>query len=306
MSELAGDSSTPGRPAIAPGPGVWLVDASLFLMALIWGVNFVVVKFATGVFPPMPFNAVRVSLAAVTLMIIASLRAHPWPDRRRTLTLLGLGVLGNGVYQMFFINGVSLTRAGDAALLIAATPAFIALIGRLRGIERIGSKGWIGIAMSIVGIGLVSGAAAFAQTPAALRGDLLILCGALSWAFYTVLLKPYMTDVDGVKLSAITMVGGAIWLDAFAWRSVLDTPWSSAPWSAYGAMLFSGLGALVVAYLFWYRGVRIIGPTRTAMYSNLQPVFAVLVAWAVLGELPTVWQGVGAASIMSGLLLARS
>jgi drug/metabolite transporter (DMT)-like permease len=102
------------------------------------------------------------------------------------------------------------------------------------------------------------------------------------------------------------MVGGAICLDVYSWRAVVATPWSAAPPAAYGAMLFSGLGALVIAYLLWYRGVRLIGPTRTAMYSNLQPIFAVLVAWAVLGELPTVWQGVGAASIMSGLVLARS
>jgi drug/metabolite transporter (DMT)-like permease len=254
----------------------------------------------------LPFNAVRVTLAAVTLMIIASLGEKPWPDRKRTLALLGLGVLGNGVYQMFFINGVTLTRAGDAALLIAATPAFIALIGRARGIERIGGKGWMGIVLSILGIGLVSGAAAFAQSSDAVRGDLLILGGALSWAFYTVLLKPYMNDVDGVKLSALTMVGGAICLDLYSWRAVIDTPWADASAKAYGAMLFSGLGGLVIAYLLWYRGVRLIGPTRTAMYSNLQPIFAVLVAWAVLGELPTVWQGVGAASIMSGLVLARS
>jgi drug/metabolite transporter (DMT)-like permease len=306
MHKPAGDASAPGHPAPPPGPGVWLTDASLFLMALIWGVNFVVVKFATEVLPPMPFNAVRVSLAAVTLMIIAALRDKPWPDRKRTLMLLALGVLGNGVYQMLFINGLALTRAGDASLLIAATPAFIALIGRVRGVERIGSKGWFGILLSIVGIGFVSGAAAFAQTQAALLGDFLILCGALCWAFYTILLKPYMQDIDGVKLSALTMVGGALSLDLYAWRSVLDTPWAAAPPAAWGAMAFSGFGALVVAYLFWYRGVRIIGPTRTAMYSNLQPVFAVLVAWAVLGELPTVWQGIGAASIMSGLVLARS
>jgi drug/metabolite transporter (DMT)-like permease len=306
MSELAGDISAPGRPMTPSGPGVWLVDASLFLMALIWGTNFVVVKFATGVLPPLPFNAVRVSLAAVTLMIIASLGARPWPNRRRTLGLLALGVLGNGIYQVFFIFGVSMTRAGDASLLIAATPAFIALISRLFGIERVGGKGWIGIAMSIGGIGLVSGAAAIAQTSAALRGDVLILCGALSWAFYTVLLKPYMSDVDGLKLSALTMVGGAVCLDVVAWHSVLATPWSVAPMAAYGALVFSGFGALVIAYLFWYRGVRIIGPTRTAMYSNLQPIFAVLIAWAVLGEIPTVWQGIGAASIMSGLVLARS
>ena len=306
MSELAGDSTTPGRSTSPSRPGFWLVDASLFLMALIWGVNFVVVKFATGVLPPLPFNAVRVTLAAVTLMIVGAMRDKPWPDRRRTLALLALGVLGNGIYQMFFINGVALTRAGDAALLIAATPAFIALIGRIRGIERIAWKGWVGILLSIVGMAFVSGAAAIAQTSAAVRGDLLILCGALSWAFYTVLLKPYMHDVDGVKLSALTMVGGAICLDLYSWRAVLETPWSSAPPAAYGAMMFSGFGALVIAYLLWYRGVRIIGPTRTAMYSNLQPIFAVLIAWAVLGELPTIWQGIGAASIMSGLVLARS
>src|SRR5690348_12434018 len=120
MSELASDAS-PGRSTTSSGPGFWLVDASLFVMALIWGVNFVVVKFATTVLPPLPFNAVRVTLAAVTLMIISLLRDKPWPDRRRTLALLALGVLGNGIYQMFFIKGVSLTRAGDAALLIGAT-----------------------------------------------------------------------------------------------------------------------------------------------------------------------------------------
>jgi drug/metabolite transporter (DMT)-like permease len=306
MNKLAGDASTPGHPAVASGPGVWLTDASLFLMALIWGVNFVVVKFATGVLPPVAFNAVRVSLAAITLLAISSLGNKPWPKRRQSLILIGLGVLGNGLYQLFFIEGVALTRAGDASLLIAATPAFIAIIGRMRGVERIGSRGWMGIVMSIAGIGLVSGAAASGQARSALVGDLLILCGSLCWAIYTVMLKPHMQDVDGIKLSALTMLGGAISLILYAWPAVLATHWSEAPRAAYGAMLYSGLGALVIAYLFWYRGVRVIGPTRTAMYSNLQPIFAVIVAWMVLGELPTVWQGVGAASILSGLALARS
>jgi drug/metabolite transporter (DMT)-like permease len=63
---------------------------------------------------------------------------------------------------------------------------------------------------------------------------------------------------------------------------------------------------MVVAYLIWYRGVRVLGPTRTAMFGNLQPLFALVVAWLALGEALTLWQGVGAASIMSGLLLTRS
>jgi drug/metabolite transporter (DMT)-like permease len=78
------------------------------------------------------------------------------------------------------------------------------------------------------------------------------------------------------------------------------------PTLGWAALLYSAVFALVIAYYFWYRGVRVIGPTRTAMYSNLQPVIAVLMAWALLHETPTAWQSVGAVSIMSGLLLTRS
>lgn len=306
MELHAGGASTPGQSTATSGPGVWLTDVSLMLMAAIWGVNFVVVKYATGLLPLLPFNAVRVTLAALVLLLIASLGRGPWPNRRTTLALLGLGVLGNGIYQMLFINGIARTRAGDASLIIAATPAFIALLGRARGTERIGGRGWTGILMSIAGIGLVSGAAALVQTRTALFGAGLILAAAFCWAFYTVLLKPYMNGLDGVKLSAITMAGGATSLMLYGWPQVLATKWGAAPASAWFALVYSGLGGLVIAYLFWYRGVRIIGPTRTAMYSNLQPIFAVGVAWIVLGEVPTAWQGVGAASIMSGLLLTRT
>jgi drug/metabolite transporter (DMT)-like permease len=61
-----------------------------------------------------------------------------------------------------------------------------------------------------------------------------------------------------------------------------------------------------VAYLFWYRGLRVLGPTRTAVYSNLQPVIAIIVAWVFLHEAPTIWQGVGTGTIMTGLFLTRT
>lgn len=306
METNAGGVSAPGPSAEARRPGVWLTEASLLLMATIWGVNFVVVKFATTVLPPLPFNAVRVTLAAAALVIIAALGKSPWPGRRQALSLVALGMLGNGIYQVFFVEGVAHSRAGDAALVIAATPAFIALLGRFRGVERIGGKGWLGILLSIIGICLVSGAAVVAGKGGSLLGDALILGASFSWALYTVLLKPHTHTVDGLKLGALTMIGGSAVLIAIAWHDVLVTPWRAAPPAAWGAMAYSGIGALVIAYTLWYRGVRIIGPTRTAMFSNVQPVIAVLVAWMVLGEFPTLWQGVGAASIMSGLVLTRA
>jgi drug/metabolite transporter (DMT)-like permease len=87
---------------------------------------------------------------------------------------------------------------------------------------------------------------------------------------------------------------------------MLATHWDRLPLLAWGSITYSGLFALVIAYLFWYHGVRVLGPTRTAMYSNLQPVFALAVAWLVLGESITPWQIAGAISIISGLLLTRS
>ena len=71
-------------------------------------------------------------------------------------------------------------------------------------------------------------------------------------------------------------------------------------------MFYSGIFALVIAYLFWYRGVQVLGPTRTAMYSNLQPVIALGAAWAALGEVPTPWQALGAGTIIAGVVLTRT
>lgn len=295
-----------GPPARVRARRFSLTDVTLVTMALIWGVNIPVVKMGTQMLAPLAYNGVRVALAAASLLVIGALGGRTWPSRSRIMTLLGLGVLGNGLYQVFFIEGIARTRAGSAALVLAATPAFVALVGRMRGIERISSRGMFGIALSIAGIGLVVyGGAARAEGSATLVGNLLVLAGTMCWAVFTVLLKPHTHEVDGVQLTAITLTGGAIPLLVVAMPSIAATRWTTVPAGAWAAITFSGLGALVIAYLFYNRGVRTIGPTRTAMYGNLQPIIALLVAWITLGETPTVWQGLGAGGIMSGLLMTR-
>ena len=298
---------TPGYASPAARPGAWLTDMLLVLMAVIWGVNFSVVKFATTVMSPLAFNSMRVAIAAVVLLVLGASIQRAWPSRRDTLILIALGVLGNGLYQLFFIEGMDRTRAGTAALLLAASPAFIAIAGRMRGVERITRRGWGGIALQIVGMAcVVIGGAAVPAGGGSLAGNLLILGGALSWAAFTVLLKPYTHRVHGIQLSAITMVGGAIPLILWSAPEIMGTGWTALSGSAWGAIMYSGFLALVVAYLIYYHGVRMIGPTRTAMYANLQPLIALIVAWMVLSEAPTVWQVAGAGAIMTGLLMTRS
>ena len=280
-------------------------------MALIWGVNFIVVKVGTQLMHPLAFNGARVTIAAVALVVVVVVMREQWPSRKDVLTLLGLGVIGNGMYQVFFIEGIARTRAGDAALVLAASPALMAIIGRVLGVERVTRRRVLGIAASLLGMALVvfgSGkvAASASGAVSTLAGNMLVLAACVCWATYTVLLKPYTERIAGVPLSAVTMVGGAIPLLALSMTQMVSTPWTALPANGWGALLYSSVLALTVAYLFWYRGVRVLGPTRTAMYANLQPVVALLVAWLALGEQPTIIQVLGAIAIMGGLLLTRA
>ena len=290
----------------SPQRGFTATDLMLFLMATIWAVNFSVVKFATRAITPLAFTGLRVGMAAVVLVVIAVASKSAWPQRRDFLILLAIGVLGHGVYQYFFVEGLSRTRAGHAALIVAAAPAFIAIASRLRGIERVRRKMLFGIALSVVGVALViSDSAQAAAGEATLAGSLLMLAAVLTWTSFTVLLQPYTLRFSPLKLSAITMIGGLVPLLVVSGPALVATQWSSVPLSAWAAVFYASIVSMVVAYLFWYRGIKLLGPTRTSVYSNIQPVIALAIAWIFLREVPTLWQSIGAGTIITGVLFTR-
>ena len=282
-------------------------DALLLLMALIWGVNFSVVKFGTTVFSPLAFTGLRVILAAIVLLGISAARRKPWPRRNEIFALMGLGMLGNGLYQIFFVEGISRTNVGNAALIVAAAPAFIAIASRLGGVERVHKRVLGGIGLSLAGVALVVfGSARSPQGDTTLFGTLLVFAGTLCWTAFTVLLQPYARRIDAIQLSSFTMLGGCIPMLIVTPRALMATDWSRVGLPAWAAIFYASVISMGVAYLFWYRGLRVLGATRTAVYGNLQPVIAIAVAWIFLGEPATAWQGVGTATIMTGLFLTRT
>jgi len=288
-------------------PSFGKTDVLLILMALIWGVNFSVVKYATQVMTPLAFTGVRVGLAAVVLMAIVALRNRKWPSRTDILALMALGIFGNGVYQLLFVEGLSRTKVGNASLIVAAAPAFIAVASRLWGIERLHRKAVAGVGLSVSGVALVVlGSARAGQGQSTLLGTALVFCGMLLWTAFTVLLQPYARRLDPVHLSAFTMLGGTLPMLVATPRALIATSWSQIGIAAWAAIFFASVISMVVAYLFWYRGLRVLGPTRTAVYGNLQPIIAITVAWIFLHEAPTLWQGIGTGTIMTGLFLTRS
>jgi drug/metabolite transporter (DMT)-like permease len=301
-------SSTVTSDAVAAPRAIpYGTDALLVCMAIIWGVNASVMKVATNVMPPLVFNAARLGLAAIALVALALGVRDSGLTRRDVVALLGLGLIGTGLYQFFMIEGLARTRAGTTALILASGPAFVALFGRMLGVERITSRGLVGILLSMVGIALVALTLPAELTRrVSLLGNVLVLIGCICWSLFTVLIKPYANRFDGRLITAITVVGGTIPLSLIAIPALPSVAWETLSFATWGAILYAGLASMVIAYLFWNRGVRLLGPTRTSMYGNLQPLFALTAAWLLLGERPIVWQLVGAVGIIGGVILTRT
>jgi drug/metabolite transporter (DMT)-like permease len=314
MSSLTDAPSESGAPAVAvltppPAPAFHVTATDLLLlgMATIWGVNFVVMKFGAAAFSPLAFNALRVALAAVALAAIAfapGARRPAWPDAKR---LMLLGLLGHALYQLLFLNGLHLARAGTASLIIAGTPALIAILLWVTGQERITRRAAVGIVLSLAGIGLVvTAAAAPSATDDSPVGLAMILAASLCWAFYTLGLRPLTHRVDGVQIGAWTVFGAVGPMVLMGLPALWRTDFAAVTLAAWGAVFYSAFLAFVVAYLIWYRGVRLLGPVRTAMYANLQPIIALGFAWLVLHEQPTGVQFIGAACVIGGVYLSRT
>ncbi|HSL70132.1 MAG TPA: DMT family transporter [Longimicrobiales bacterium] len=286
----------------------WRAHAALFLMAVIWAVNFSVAKIALRALSPLAFNALRFPMAALALFLL--LRTHgpiqlPAPEDR--LRVLGLGLLGNAIYQMGFIFGLDHTRAGTASVLLAGTPLMTALLSARLGHERVSIRVLVGVFCTLAGIALVVwfDPRGEAGAQSSYLGPLLLLGASMSWAVYTVGSRRLVDRYGPLAVTFWTLTVGAAILFLIGLPSVSRTDLSALPLEMWLAIVYAGVLSIALAYLIWYNGVAVLGNTRTATYSNLVPVLTLGVAWLWLAEVPHPGQVVGAFVIIAGVSLAQ-
>lgn len=277
-------------------------------MALIWGINFPIIKAVLPDIPPLAFNALRFPLAALTVLIILKSSGKlPKPHRSDWPRVIALGVLGNVAYQGFFIFGVQGTYAGNASILLATTPVWTLILSSVRGHERPGAQIWIGVLATLSGMLLVvlGSRSAVGLEGSTLKGDLLIIGGAITWSIYTVGSRRLVRTYGAIPVTAWTLWVGSLGLVLLGIPSLADLPLRElSPW-AWASVGYAGILAIGLAYLLWYRGVQRIGNSRTAAYSNLVPIVALAIAWVWLGEVPSLMQILGATIVLVGLSVAR-
>ncbi len=300
------------EPAFAERPrGLTGTDGLLVLMTLIWGVNYIVIKAIFAQISPLAFNAVRFPVAVAAVAAFAWAVGARRPPKGALPRLAVLGVVGNTCYQLCYIEGMARTRAGNAALIMAAVPVLTGVASHVLGHERLRWRDVWGLGLSSAGLtALILGSGVevrFGGNATAVVGDLLMLLSVVFWTAYTIGAKRLVDELGPTVTTAWTMGLGAIPLLLMCLPSAVAQPWRSVTPAAWaGTILVSSLGSLVLAYLIWYRGVERLGSTRTAFYSNFTPLVTLLTAWPLLGEVPTAWQITGAAGIFGALALIRS
>ncbi len=283
-------------------------DLLMLLVVSFWGLNLSLVKIALGEIPPLPYNGLRLLLAAAALFVWLLLSEKNLSLRRQDLPkIILLSFSGYVLYQYLFITGINLTTASNTAVIFGSTPIMISLLSSFFKHEKITPLGWLGIALGFTGIYLViSGrAGGFSLSRQTWKGDLLLFAAVFLWAHYSVSARPLLKIYSPLKFTAVTMGLGALMFFPFSVPQLRKVSLASVSATAWLCMLYSGVIALSLTLVLWFFSVRKVGNSQTAVYSNLQPILAIVFAHIILAERASTSLLLGAGVVFVGIYCTR-
>jgi drug/metabolite transporter (DMT)-like permease len=284
-------------------------DALMLLAAVIWGINFTFIKIGLRELSPAGFNGLRLLLTAVLFLGILGISGRGFGVIRKDLwKLAALGIAGNTIYQLLFISAISRTSASNTSLILSMSPIFVALLSVVFRIERVSGAAWAGIFVSFAGLYLIlakqDGGLNFLAE--GFRGDVMIFFGTILWAAYTVWSKPFLDKLSPLQFATVTMGFGALFYVPLTIKDIVRIPWASVSADAWAGLVLSSVFGLVIGYLIWYYSVQKVGNAKTAIYSNLTPIFTIFFALLFLGEELRPAEVVGTVVILAGVYQTRA
>jgi drug/metabolite transporter (DMT)-like permease len=279
--------------------GLLLVIPGLFAS------NNVAARMADGVVGPAALAFWRWFLAAALILPIAV--GGLW--RKRALLrsewvhILALGLIGMTIVSLVTFAGARGTTASNIGLIYSATPAMILLLDRLFGGVALSTRQLAGLVLCLLGIGFIvlRGEMSTLLSLRFSQGDLLICCGTIAWALYSVLLKYWPTRLNVVERASVIATAGAMFclpialIEAGGLAIPVPTP------KALGIVLTVGVlagGLLIVLHAFV---TDVLGPRIAVVLLYLVPLYNILLAWLVLGEALQLYQAIGGTLVLAGV-----
>jgi drug/metabolite transporter (DMT)-like permease len=280
----------------------------LLVIVTLWASYPAAIKLALPDMPPLLMAALRCIIAAAFLVVLL-LRSSVESVRAISPGALGafllLGFAGIFVSTQGSYLSIYYSTAANIILLQAATPVMTALGARLYLGERLLAPQWAGVAVSAFGVlVVVTRGRLIALRPEDVHvGDLINLVCLAGWTTYTVYSKRVLATYSPAMVTAGAYVAGTLMIlpVAIVTAPLFPTPRWTSP-VAWGVVLYQAvMGA--IAHVWWARAIRAVGPSRSAMFLNVQPVIGLALAALVLGEHIGVWQLAGGACVLAGVAM---
>jgi len=286
-----------------------VVYIKLLLTALFWGGTFIAGKLIANRVEPFSAAFLRFCVASILLLILTSRERGGFPPIKKTqfITLFLLGMTGVFSYNALFFKGLQFMGAGRASLIIANNPVIITLFAALIFKEKLS---WIkvsGIVLSVTGAMVVisKGSPGELLRGGVGWGEILIFGCVGSWVAYTLIGKAIMKDLSPLaSVSYSSLIGtAALFIPALAEGMTTAVPqYSILDWVC---IAYLGVFGTVLGFVWYYEGIKALGPTRAGQFINFVPICAILLAFFILGEPVTLSLLVGAGLVISGVSLTN-
>jgi drug/metabolite transporter (DMT)-like permease len=294
-----------------PSPRRSLFDRPYLLLSLtslFWAVNIVLGRFIAGTLPPVALSQIRWTGAGLIALPFAWRHAKAdWPIIRANLgILLLLSLTGIAIYNTLAYHGLEYTTAINGLLMQSATPLMIGAWSLVLFHDRLTPAQFLGILMSLTGVvviiahGDLSTFANLTLNP----GDVWFLVALVSYALYAALLRK-RPKIHFLSFLIFTFFAGSLMLapvtvaEFLSGRRIIPTP------AAFAVLAYVVIFPSLVAYIFFNRGVELIGANRAGPFFHLIPVFGSAIAIAFLGERPQLFHAIGYVLILAGIVVAQ-
>lgn len=287
-----------------------MIPAKLLLTAFFWGGTFIAGRVVAVHVDPYSAAFLRFLIALVFLLVFTGRMEGKLPllKKNQILPILLLGASGFFVYNVFFFKGLKLIEAGRAAIVIAINPIVIFLLCVCFFKEKLTRITTMGVLLSVAGavIVITRGSLLASLNTSIGRGEFYIFACVLSWSAFSLIGKTILKGLSPLAAITYACLAGDALLFIPAYNAGLLQHVRHYPLEAWLGIFFLGIFGTVIGFVWYYEGIRAIGPTRASLYINFVPISAVILAFIVLGEPLTVSLLIGTIFVSCGVYLTHS
>jgi drug/metabolite transporter (DMT)-like permease len=269
---------------------------------VLWASAFIVIRSVGAHYSPGALALGRLVAGSLALTAIATLKPRSIPRGRPLKLVIAYGVLWFGVYAILLNAAEHHLDAGTTALLVNLGPILIAVLAGVYLKEGFPRGLVAGLAIAFCGVATIAVATSTGRRD--VTGVLLALTTAALYAVGVVLQKQALTSVDPFTATWLGCLAGAA--VCLPWTGTLIKEAAVAPAEATLGVVYLGLFPTAVAFATWAYALRRMTAGRLSSSSYLVPALAVLLSWALLGEVPTVLALAGGALCLIGVAVTRS